>query len=195
MLVFQTTWRCERRTEKCTGRVHLKSDNEVIKEIEHNLHGPDPAWLNALKVKEAVKVAAVATVENPARIIAQAFSNASIETVARIPHIRSVTRNIKKIRQKNQPCHELPASAADTTISQELKKSLNGESFLLYDSAESDFEKRILVFGTRKMFDALLSAEENLCELLKFNHFCSLSSTPFTQLSKILFLHVPTLFF
>jgi hypothetical protein len=66
-------WRCERKVDKCKGRVNTSLDNAIICLVGNHDHGPDPALVISSRIKTNLKRLAIETMEAPAQLINHAL--------------------------------------------------------------------------------------------------------------------------
>lgn len=110
--------------------------------------------LKVLKTQHNMKKKAIESNDSPQNIISEVASTASDSTAARLPAIRSMKRGITRHRQiKDHPREPLPRSINDLVIPENLKKTIKGYQFLLYDSGPESCPNRILIFGTERFLD------------------------------------------
>jgi len=172
-------WRCDQKTLNCHGRLHVGPDETVLQELPHDRHFPDAARINALIVKHRLKTAAKETRDDPQVIISQVTSTSSDATIARLPKVRSMKRDIRVTRQI-LTCGNgvrLPANLSEINLPEELKKTTKGECFLLHDSGPETGSNRFLVFGTENFLKHMVSCDEIFCDgtfKLPPNLFCQL---------------------
>ena len=82
----------------------------------------------------------------------------------KIPKRDSVKRVISKYKRKEKEYFGNPASCAEIIIPDRYKFTLNGDSFLLFDSGEGDMN-RIMLFGTSKFLSILRDSNNWYCDV------------------------------
>ncbi|XP_063994399.1 uncharacterized protein LOC135171755 [Diachasmimorpha longicaudata] len=142
-------WRCEFKND-CKARIHTSAaTNEVVKEINEHTHGNDIAFVQATKVKEAMKRRAADTPETPAQIINNSLTGCPSSVKAKLPKKDSLRKIIERVRNKVNAVPPAPANLEELIIPDNYKNYVitDGDEikFLLADSGNS--ADRILIFG------------------------------------------------
>ena len=133
----------------------------VIKEVRHHEdHFPDPTLVQVKLVQHAINKAAKETHNSPQVIIAEATANTSAVTAVHLPSPESLKRNIRRLRQEDGPAAQMPANLRDLVVPENLQVASKGDQFLLHDSGPDSAPNRFLIFGTARLFDLLVAAEE-----------------------------------
>lgn len=109
-------------------------------------------------MKGALKRAAKDSHLAPKLLVADCLSTASQHTVAALPPISALKRNIHNARRGEAKYPKLPKHRKDLVIPDVLLHTQKGEDFLLHDSGHGDAD-RILIFGKHNNLSLLRRAQ------------------------------------
>lgn len=96
------------------------------------------------------------------QIVSDVLADASEETKAELPTTSSLTRTVRRTRQKKNPQLPIPSSRAELVLPEEYTQSNKGKEFLLHDS-EGD-RSRFLNFSTTDNLNFLSSCNIWHCD-------------------------------
>lgn len=151
------TWRCSK--DKCKGRLttplRYREDPEGAVESGHHSHPPDPAAKDVRKVENEVKRRAIDTHDPPRRIVQLSLGVASEEVAQRVGSGLNLAETVRRKRRREEDLPPNPARIEDVRIPPFLRRTLDGEEFLLYDGA-NDGENAMLIFTTAAMLQLLV---------------------------------------
>ena len=145
-----SSWRCIVHT--CRGRVKRNEDGDAIKVFERS-HALDPARNEAEKVKSKIRHRATDTLDKPRQIMQQCTAGIPLEAVALLPSYRACHRTVERKRKLDEVL-VAPNTLAEINIPQNLRSTIRGNIFLLWDSGNDD-ENRMFIFGTMRNLELL----------------------------------------
>ena len=111
-------------------------------------------------MQHAINKAAKETHNSPQVIKAEATANISAVTAIHLPSPESLKRNIRRLRQEDGPAAQMPANLRELVVPENLQVTSKGDRFLLHDSGPDSAPNRFLIFGTERLLDLLVAAEE-----------------------------------
>ncbi|KAL4090199.1 hypothetical protein QTP88_025098 [Uroleucon formosanum] len=138
----------------CYGVPSFAHDAIILKYVNHS-HLSDVAKIQAKKTVEEMKTLAKENSLTTRVILGEGSSQLPAAVSAQLPNLRALKRTIQRVRQIKQIAPANPNSLR-FEIPDSFKKTLCGEQFLFFDSADSgNFEDRILIFSTSKNLELL----------------------------------------
>ena len=84
------------------------------------------------------------------------------ECINKLPKLDSVKRTIRRCKRGEEEYYDNPSSSAEIIIPDRYKFTLNGNSFLLFDSREGDMYR--MLFGTTKFISILKESNNLYCD-------------------------------
>ena len=153
------SYECEKRRQnkdkqgECKAKIKVRGDEFIMGENQHT-HAPEPGRPEMLRVKEGIKRRAAETEETPQQIITTQVQRLGEAAATQMPQIKSVRRQVRRVRRQNNQPPATPQNRATVEIPQEYTRLASGEVFLLHDSGVGD-EERILIFGTERTVNLL----------------------------------------
>lgn len=127
---------------------------EIIKVTGEHSHGGSSTTLHKIRAVNKIKKRARRLNDSTLSVIGGVCSKLSSPVAALMPRIQSMSRNVQRERQTNNPQFFNPSSCEGLKIPDNFLVTLRNEQFLIYDSGGKD---RTMIFGTRKNL-AILSA-------------------------------------
>ena len=166
-------WRCQLyQRSKCPGRIKSKGTMIIEGSFEEHNHWPCHKEAAIAQLKATVKEKAN-TREGTAQIINAAFKELPRGCEGFIPKISSLKRNIQRERRKNLPAE--PEGVSAYVMDEKHKLSIEGELFLLFDSAcdqmvdsnaseddeggRNEDTRRLIILGTKQNVKYLAEAK------------------------------------
>ena len=138
-------WKCDNR--KCKGRIITSSDDRILKQTAHNMHGPDIPKIEVQHSMARIREAASKTQEAPSKILNKELAkDLPAEFRGYWPKEPTMKRSIQRQRRKFIP--ELPKSLNDLTIPEAWQKSSKGDQWLLCDIRFEEGSERVIIFCT-----------------------------------------------
>ena len=144
------SWRCPRKT--CKGRIHIEN-NTINIVTEHN-HVVNVGEVEAKETITIIKERAANSRDPPRFLIHQAQATITNEGLAEMPKYTSIQRTIERKRKRDGNNVINPRNVAEIHVPNELRETLRGDNFLLFDSGEDDVD-RFFIFGTERNLDLL----------------------------------------
>ena len=146
-------WKCV--VQNCGARAKTKhgQDDEgkdVVSDFTMtnvHTHAANPNKVSSLKAKQKLKTLAEVTQEQTRTVVANAVQGLSLPESAALPDSSSLSRCVRKWRNKNLIVPPNPSSVNGFEIPERYATTMQGDKFLLHDSGIQD-SKRILIFGT-----------------------------------------------
>ena len=145
-------WRCEKRGQ-CRGSLTTMNEEVVRNHQDHN-HAPNQLRREEIEMHNRLKRSAEESQETTQQILTAALATVDDQTVARLPRIDHMRRNIRRQRHAVQEILPQPASAQDMVIPDAYQTTSQGERFLQYDSGRGD-PQRMLIYSTNRNLDNL----------------------------------------
>lgn len=138
---------------KCKGRIHLIKETDVKIISSHN-HPADRAKHLADQVINNIKEQSVTTCLEPSQIILDVAVTNSDTVISKLPSVQL----LKKVISRKRKHEEIESAPMDLmfNIPNELKNTINDETFLLYDSGQS-VDERLIVFASARNIEILKS--------------------------------------
>ena len=153
------SWQCV--LSECNGSVRTFQDHVTI--INNYSHFTDPADIEKLKFRTALKTRAVVADEPPSQTVLSVQTDINREITAVIPSYSANQRTISRVEKENRPRMQETQSLTDFNLPELLKVTHSGERFLHFGSGPND-TKRIMVFTTLPRLDLLSSADDWFCD-------------------------------
>lgn len=135
-----------RRKFGCHARLHIK-DGRIIKILGKHEHAyPVNECESVAAVNSMKSRAQICTSETTEQVLQNGLSDISEDVLSYLPTTHNLKRRIRRHRAKKITPYINPTSTQDLEIPEEMRKTISGDNFLLYDSGPS--RNRILFFGT-----------------------------------------------
>ena len=129
---------------------------KFVSQTQQHTHAADPEGNDLLKERAAIKRSAKDTAEKTQNIIAANIAALQENTLARMPNIETIRRDIRKNRPNNHPA--VPdINDTQFAIPQNYTVDVLGQQFLVYDNGRPD---RILLFSTDEGFRFLNNSQD-----------------------------------
>jgi hypothetical protein len=138
-------WYCINK--HCNGKLHTTTDHLIIKDTPHNHESLSMEEIKILNQKIKIKQMAVGSSLKPSSILSNIYSHLDQSERQMLPKTRSIKNQISYLRK---PFIHFTYDTNDD-IPNELKTTLSGAKFLIYDSGIFD-TNRILVFSDGNLF-------------------------------------------
>ena len=138
-------WLCE--VKVCRARVQTNDSLEIVCSSGEHSHSADVTKLKARSAMSAIKDRALSSHEAARSVIATECSNLQDAVLAGLPATSSVSRNVRRWRQRKDCALPIPSARFGFHIPLEYCKFDSGDNFLQYDSGIED-EERILIFAS-----------------------------------------------
>lgn len=139
----------------CRAKLHTKALDEeivILKKIGEHLHGSTAASTKMRSVMKDIKEKAETTPNTSRSIISTVTENLNECELAQMPAMATVSRNIRRIRQKAVCAPPIPQTRNGYDIPEEYAKLNNEDLFLQYDSGKDDVN-RMVIFASDKGLD------------------------------------------
>lgn len=160
-----TYWKCiysdKHNKKHCSARIITTSNNEIQKETDHN-HGGDAAMVEAVKVKNELRNAALTTSESPHVLIASASAGIHDSVAAQLPSSSSLKRTIRNVRSATLENHGNPKTRKEIELPPAYSVTEKKHNFVIYDKGAVD--DRMIVFGTEENLRLLAGAKHWLMD-------------------------------
>lgn len=145
-------WRCDRKADKCCGRIHTTLNNEYLCSKGNHNHEPDGAGTEVAKIKASIKRRAEETVETPAQIRNTVLDNTGPAIQGRMPNKDATRKSCQRVRNIVAGAPPAPINLETLIIPESYKRYEfapgQTENFLLADTAsEQPDPQRILIYG------------------------------------------------
>ena len=158
-------FRCER--EACNGTAILRnvptynSDGGVVDVGRPHHHAQEEGREPVLRMLERVREDAKRTNVPPSGIMQQNRQDVPVEAAANMPSEDAVRQVVGRVRRRNVPPE--PITRGGLEIPPHMRRTRNGEEFLLFDTFEEEDdelgadegEDRIIAFATRRNLEQL----------------------------------------
>ena len=141
-------WKCVEKN--CKARVHTRRNIEEIsicKTVSEHTHPANPSKPKMQERIAQMKENALKSQVASRSLIGAACEELENEGRSLMPSTSTLSRNIRRWRQKEEKAPPIPKTRIGYVIPEEFACLQNGERFLLYDSGMED-ENRMLIFGT-----------------------------------------------
>ena len=160
-------WVCEKRGI-CKARLHT-NNNQVVKPTDPSTissdhsHSSDVIRVDMLKGYTNLKRIAANSDSGTRTLLANSVEGMAAECIIKLPKLDSVKRTIRRCKRGDEEYYGNPSSCAEIIIPDRYKFTLNGNSFLLFDSGEGDMY-RMMLFGTTKFLSILKESNNWYCD-------------------------------
>ena len=154
------SFECVERRNKATCKAKVKVNiqrKEIVGILHDHTHAPNEAKITAARTLQKMKEKANKTEETTQQIVSEECALIDEETIANLPPVHHIKRNIRRQRQCSSHSQPLPLDAQELVLTDEYTKTQKGDDFLLYDSGF--VEKRMLIFGTHENLHYLCRAK------------------------------------
>jgi len=150
-------WKCtEYHKNKCPGRCTTKNGKLESHKNKHN-HLPDQSRIEARLVLQNVKELATSSQLSTQQIVAQSTMSIEPSVAAKLPSTSLMKRAIQKKRKIDTSAPPNPKKLTDLILPHEYQITVNGESFLIFDSGPAD--DRIIIFATNQFLNQLAQSD------------------------------------
>ncbi|XP_043473262.1 uncharacterized protein LOC122505604 [Leptopilina heterotoma] len=132
----------------------------ILKDAKDHKHAPNREECEAEVVKARLKRRAEDHPEQPpAQILRSEFPQLSEGVISQLPDRENIKKAMRRRRQANLPPNPTTLEQLQE-IPDRYRKTIVGETFLIYDSIESseDRDSRVLVFSTRRNLELLFQS-------------------------------------
>ena len=127
------SWRCP--WKDCRGRIHINNEGTMCEVGEHN-HVVNPGVVEAKLGVTQIKQRAENSRDAPRLLIRQASATLN-EAIPEVPRYNSLQRTIQRKRKINGKPVANPRTIQEIDVPAQLRQTLRGDDFLLYDSGIS----------------------------------------------------------
>ena len=143
-------WECKerRRVNGCKVKIVLDEQENFSHQFGQHTHAPNPEAVSALKLRSKMKRDARHTHTTTNNIITTNIGGMHEEVLAKLPHIDTIRRDVRRQRAVNRPYPEIPESTL-FEISYPYNIRSTGEQFVHYDNRKDD---RLIIFETRESY-------------------------------------------
>lgn len=141
---------------RCPGKI-TTVETDVIAKTDHS-HAGDAPKIEKRISSNKMKEKALEANSPPRRIIRTVTSTMTTETAVGLPKYESLSRNLRRIRQKANTTPKLTQTLSELVIDGEFAKTLKGEKIVLYDNY--DETNRIVIFTTKENLQFLVHCED-----------------------------------
>lgn len=153
------TYRCDRYNNvHCEAKLRVTESDSTYILVGVHIDAPDPGRCEAVKRNANMISAALQGSDPPRKIYADNVAGMSADAAVCLPEYHSCQRSIQRARQRVRAPYPVPNSFRELDIPVDLQSTINGESFILFDSGRDD-DARIILFGTN---DNVRFLEENI---------------------------------
>lgn len=135
----------------------------LIITVSHD-HEPDHTRLEVVKFKAELAFRAKNTNDPPRTIISDTLQTLSTDAIWKLSRPDAMKQCVRRLRNKKFSLKRLKAtSLEELVIPEEMKKTMNKESFLLADTGSND-KNRILIFATEQNLRILDDNRDWYCD-------------------------------
>lgn len=152
----KTYWKCENSKQDCSSRLTTKILNGQITVVNSNLdhnHLGEPIKREVFKVLSNLKDRAK-NGEKSSEIIKGVKRGLDADILVNLPSKDALQQRIKRVRRHEHRIENVSGSNFEIN---ETMRTIDGESFLIGDDTKD--EERVIVFGTIKGLELLVSSE------------------------------------
>jgi hypothetical protein len=155
-------WRCVKRSDGCTGRLHTDTDiTEAFETGVHN-HVADQSLCDVKEVLSNIKLAAKSTQDSPSAVISAHVANVASASLAELPSLNLIKRTVQRARAGTYKSLGNPNHRKEIELPDDLVKTSKAENFLLYDSGK--INDRFMVFSTVNNLQFLEYSDNWYCD-------------------------------
>ena len=126
-------------------------DGEIIKYVSEHNHSATKDVVEAKIAQTTLKTNSATSHQSSRALVSQAAATLDEATLSQLPSVSTISRNVRKWRQKNANFPTVPMTRTGYAIPEEFTVLDSGERFLQYNAGLND-ENRMLIFNKIVIF-------------------------------------------
>ena len=125
-------WVCERKNDRCRGRIHTDLHDVVVYRSENHNHGSNAAGVEVVKVRTAMKSRALETMDQPVQIINNVIQGIDQAVMGQMPNKAANKKMIQRTRYRIAMAPPNPIDITALIIPDGYKRAFFNECMVLY---------------------------------------------------------------